>query len=85
MSKLCKEATLTRTQIQSDSAKTPSLCEFLRQCYRYPQTQFEDLRRIEVSPIDRRGRELRRLGGGALIASQYRPGPVRSERKALNA
>ena len=29
MSKLCKEATLTRTQIQSDSAKTPSLCEFL--------------------------------------------------------
>ena len=29
MSKLCKEATLTRTQIQSDPAKTPSLCEFL--------------------------------------------------------
>ena len=29
MSKLCKEATLTRTQIQSDSAKTPSHCEFL--------------------------------------------------------
>ena len=28
MSKLCKEATLTRTQIQSDPAKTPSLCEF---------------------------------------------------------
>ena len=29
MSKLCKEATLTRAQIQSDPAKTPSLCEFL--------------------------------------------------------
>lgn len=29
MSKLCKEATLTRTRIQSDPAKTPSLCEFL--------------------------------------------------------
>ena len=29
MSKLCKEATLTRAQIQSDQAKTPSLCEFL--------------------------------------------------------
>lgn len=29
MSNLCKKATLTRTQIQSDPAETPSLCEFL--------------------------------------------------------
>ena len=29
MSKSCKEAILTRTQIQSDPAETPSLCEFL--------------------------------------------------------
>lgn len=29
MSKLCKEAALTRARIQFDPAKTPSLCEFL--------------------------------------------------------
>ncbi len=34
MSKLCKEATLTRTQIQSGPAKTHSLCEFLTHVHR---------------------------------------------------
>ena len=43
MSKLCKEATLTRAQIQSDPAKTPSLCEFLTHVNRETDSSVQGL------------------------------------------
>ena len=43
MSKLCKEATLTRTQIPSKSEETPSLSEFLAQLPRETSATLQGL------------------------------------------
>ena len=43
MSKLCKEATLKRAQIQSDPSKTPSLCEFLTHVNRETSSSVQGL------------------------------------------